>query len=482
MQNPATPSLDLPPDAPPVTPEWRGGSFAVDARRFGGAVGVATVLSVAQFLLLPRLLDVPTYGSYRVFVVYGIYAGILHLGLPDGAYVRWAGRDHRGVLREWRTSAVWLALIQAVFVLVAFGAAARLEDRRIAVTVAALGAFAAAANLLTLATCAFQAIGEFRRAGALAVIPPAAVLLGMLVLPAPARTLPVVLALAVAAQAFPALLATWWLRSASHAAPGHAAGSELTIGMLLRLGVPVLVANIIAGLALSVDRLLLSVAIPVEQFAMYGFATSAFVVANAVTQGLARVSVPHAARLPVVERGAFYGRLYALVAAGFGAGLAFYPAVEAVVAGFLPTYAAALPIMRALLPGALFGVVLHVVVFAVLLVRQAVRTQLAIAAMAALLVLAAAGAAITLRAPLWAVAAASSAALALGWAAGAAIAARRVEPRERPAGTARFALCVGAQLAALAVALRVSDDLAIRTLTYLVLAALPTLAAWRRAS
>ena len=483
VKNPVATSIPLEADAPSVTPEWRGGSFAVDARRFGGAVGIATLLSIGQFLLLPRVLDVATYGAFRVFVVYGIYAGVLHLGLPDGAYVRWAGRDQRQVLQEWRASALWLAAIQLGFMLAALAVATRLGDGRAAMTVAALGAFAAATNMLTHATCAFQAIGEFRRAGALAVIPPAALLLGVLALPQAVRTLPAVLAVAVAAQVIPAAIATWWLRGAA-AAAGSATGAgqeRLTIGDLLRLGVPVLAANVIAGLALSIDRLLLSVAIPVEAFAMYGFAASAFVVANAVTQGLARVSVPHAARLPAAERGRFYGKLYGVIAAGFGAGLTLYPAVEGIVAGFLPAYTAALPIMRALLPGALFGVALHVVVFAVLLVRQAVRTQLAIAAAAAVLVLAATSAAILLDAPLWGVAAASSVALGLAWGTGAIVSARHA-PLERPVGILPFALCTAAQLAALGVALRASDGVVPRTAIYLALAAAPTWLAWRRAS
>ena len=481
VKPPAATSLDLESNPSSAMAGWRGGSFAVDARRFGGAVGIATILSIAQFFLLPRVLDVATYGAFRVFVVFGIYAGVLHLGIPDGAYVRWAGRETRQVLLEWRTSAAWLAMIQLAFALLGVLVATQFTDRRLSVTVAALGAFAASINMLTHATCALQAIGEFRRAGAHAMLPPAALLVGVLSVPGSARTLPVVLGVAVGAQVVPAIVATWWLHRAATRLDTPRGGSLLTLGSLLRLGTPVLIANIIAGLALSIDRLLLSITVPVEQFAMYGFATSAFVIGNAVTQGLARVSVPHAARLPVEERGAFYGRLYGLIATGFGAGFMLYPAVEGVIAAFLPAYAGALSIMRALLPGALFGVTLHVVVFSVLLVRQAVRTQLAIAAGAALLVLGATGVAIVLDAPLWGIAAASSAALGVAWAAGALVAARQA-PSERPAGMLTFALCTAAQFVALVVALKVGDGVVLRTAIYLALAAAPTWLAWRRAS
>jgi O-antigen/teichoic acid export membrane protein len=483
-----------------VPGDWRGRTFGVDAWRLGGAVGVATALSIAQFLLFPRLLDVPTYGAFRVFVVYGVYAGVLHLGLPDGAYVRWAGRDAGQVLAEWRRTAAWLTALEAIMMALALVVATQVTSPRLAVTIAALGGFAAAANHLTLATCALQAIGEFRRAGMLAVLPPAALLVGILLVPEASRTLPVVLSLAVIAQVIPAVLAASWLRAArglegpaaaatvragatgvTGRADGATATGVLSPSLLLRLGIPVLVANLIAGLAQSVDRLLLSVAIPVEQFALYGFATSALVVANAVTQSFSRVALPHAARLPGGDRPAFYGRLHALIAAAFGVGLALYPLVEAIVADFIPAYVPALPIMRALLPGALVGVALQVVVFTSLLVRKAVRAQLAIAATVAVLVFLASGVAIVMAAPLWVVAVTASGALTAGWAIGTFVAGRGAGTA-RIGGAGGFALTGMLQLGALAIALWLTDSLVARTAAYAVLAAVPTFLAWRRAT
>src|SRR5262249_59300503 len=75
--------------------------FGSDIVRFGSAVVLALALSVVQVFIVPRRLSVAEYGEFRVFLLYIGYLGVFHLGLVDGAFLRWVGRPRSLIRREW---------------------------------------------------------------------------------------------------------------------------------------------------------------------------------------------------------------------------------------------------------------------------------------------------------------------------------------------------------------------------------------------
>jgi hypothetical protein len=74
------------------------GTVGRDIVRYGTAIFLTVALGVVQLFVIPRRVDMATYGAYRLFLVYAAYVGILHFGLADGAFLRWAGRP-AGVIR-----------------------------------------------------------------------------------------------------------------------------------------------------------------------------------------------------------------------------------------------------------------------------------------------------------------------------------------------------------------------------------------------
>src|ERR1700686_182539 len=68
--------------------------------------------SGAFAFILPRFLSVDDYGYYRLFLLYGSFAGILHLGFLDGLLVRWAARPLPRLRNELSGSLVFLTLEQ----------------------------------------------------------------------------------------------------------------------------------------------------------------------------------------------------------------------------------------------------------------------------------------------------------------------------------------------------------------------------------
>lgn len=464
---------------PQPLPAWQGSErFGRDASRFGSAMVVTTLLGVVQVFAIPKLLDVHTFGAYRIFLVYFGYAGLLHAGMADGAFLRWAGRPLASVRGEWRVVLRWIAALQIAAIAIAATAAQLIDDPTIAWVVAGLGLAGAAANVWTISAYALQAVGDFRWAGILTIWPPLFFLLSVAATPGEHRTLPVVLALYIASQAMAAVAAALRVRRGAGA---EARGSTTPpppppppprARELLRLGAPVLFANFAAGLAQSADRVLVSLFTAVTRFTLYGFASSALVAANAATQALARVALPHAVRRPPEQRAGFLDGFYDVITIGAGIGLLAYPAFEWIVASFLPAYVPSLPIVRALIVSAIFWVALNVVIVTALQAFAAVRAQLAVQLVAAALVAMAAGGTLAATDDLAAVAWATAGANALAWAVGVSIAHRRV-PRSSVAPAVTFAWRTAVQTSIILAALTVASAPLARTALYAVGGALP---------
>lgn len=55
------------------------------------AQSINVIFSFVVSLILPKILGVEQYSYWQLFVFYITYAGLLHLGLSDGIYLRYGG-------------------------------------------------------------------------------------------------------------------------------------------------------------------------------------------------------------------------------------------------------------------------------------------------------------------------------------------------------------------------------------------------------
>jgi O-antigen/teichoic acid export membrane protein len=458
---------------------WRGAATAGrDLVRFGLAISIAAGFSAVQVFVIPRLLDVTTYGEYRLFLVYVGYIALLHLGVADGAFLRWVGCAPSQISREWGRISRWIIATHAGFLALALAVSLAVPSANARVFVVGLAACALCANVATLAAYALQASGDFTRAGRVAILSNG--MFVALVLLASARSLGAVLALYVTAFGIAAAYGAWGI---THLRAPADAGSTADLPRfrdLVRSGSPVLGASLAAALAQSVDRVLVSFFTPMSSFALYGFASTASVAAASATQALSRVALSHAARRPGPERAAFLAGYFDVIATGFGLALAGLPLFERLVTGYIPAYAAALPIVRALTLGLPFWVATHVVIVGTLQSYGLVRHQLGVELGGVLLVVALCTSCLVSQQPLWIVASASSVAAVLTLFLGALVVFRS----NAPIGM-RAALLFGAvsvlQGGALLLALMTSGDWLRQTLLYALLSFAPTALAARRA-
>ena len=73
----------------------------------------------ALAFVLPRILSMENYGYYRLFLLYGGFAGLLHLGFLDGVLIRWA--EHPATPQRELNPAFRFLVLQHLFLLPALG-------------------------------------------------------------------------------------------------------------------------------------------------------------------------------------------------------------------------------------------------------------------------------------------------------------------------------------------------------------------------
>jgi hypothetical protein len=64
----------------------------------------------ALAFVLPRILSMESYGYYRLFLLYGGFAGLLHLGFLDGVLIRWA--ENPSTLESELKPAFWFLALE----------------------------------------------------------------------------------------------------------------------------------------------------------------------------------------------------------------------------------------------------------------------------------------------------------------------------------------------------------------------------------
>jgi O-antigen/teichoic acid export membrane protein len=90
-------------------------------RNFSGVILanlIATTISLALALFVPKVLPVADYAYWQLYIFYVSYIGILHMGIPDGIYLRYGGEDYKKLNQSLFASQFWMLIFSQAILLV----------------------------------------------------------------------------------------------------------------------------------------------------------------------------------------------------------------------------------------------------------------------------------------------------------------------------------------------------------------------------
>jgi O-antigen/teichoic acid export membrane protein len=302
--------------------------------------------------MLPRLLTVENYGMYRLFILYGGFTGVFHLGLLDGALIRWSARPRELLPRELSAVTTFLLVQHCVLlplgVLMVWLVAGGTEWMWLALAVAG---YALVWNWATLSQCALQAARQFGWLSFFTLLSPVLLLLSVLALHWVRRLTLGALVVAFIFSWFASALGSWAFLRRNFVGPALRPKAVWGLGTAsLRLGGAVLLANCFTALAIALDRVFVSAAFSIRDFAVYGFAANALAVVNTLILSMARVVFPYLSDGVSAEtRIRAYAWGEATLVGLWAMSLAGYFPLRALILRLLPAYVPSLPILRVLM-------------------------------------------------------------------------------------------------------------------------------------
>lgn len=87
-------------------------------------------VSLLSTLLIPKIMGETAFGYWQLYIFYISYAGLLHLGLCDGIYLRYGGKDYSTIDKIPLTAQFYTMVIYVTFLVVVifFGAEMSISD------------------------------------------------------------------------------------------------------------------------------------------------------------------------------------------------------------------------------------------------------------------------------------------------------------------------------------------------------------------
>jgi len=379
----------------------RGQAFVRHALIFGLANLLALASNGVLTFLLPRWLSLEGYGLYRLFLLYGGFAGALHLGLLDGALIRWAAAPRRRLPRELRPSLSFLLITHLLLLAPAMAVLWFCFRQQWWFFVAAATlAYAVIWNPAILGQFALQADKSFGLLSAATVLPPALLLAAVAAAHQQHRlTLPTVFGSCLGGWLVADVVA--WIGLLHNYRPKKHLSRERSGRRLWRTGTcnvgagwSVLLAGFVTSLAFALDRVVVSLSFPLGDFAIYSLAATAMALVNAMTLSLSRVVFPYLSDgMNAGERRRAYGWGECCLLTLWAIALGGYFPLRLLILRWLPAYVASLPVLRPLLLATGFTAAIYVLHANYFRIHRRQRTLLlasstGLAAAAVLLVLA----------------------------------------------------------------------------------------------
>jgi O-antigen/teichoic acid export membrane protein len=319
---------------------------------------LAAVFGVLIVFVVPRITTVEDFGYWRIFILYASYVGFFHLGFGEGALLAWAGKPLEDLRRELLPSLKFLIGQHLLLLLPGVIIATILLPPKSCYVATAVLAFALLQNTVVMLQSASQAAREFAPV-AIAMAAPVGLFLVFASLAAWGRRLDYRLLIFCYFLAWVIVLAILWVKI--HPFRLASTGSAWTVGKrYIAIGWPITLANAAFGLVQSSDRMILSMAVSIHDFAQYSLAASTMMVPVTLIAAIARVFFPHLAATDRKQHPEIYGQVSRLIVMAWSILLPYYFVVDLFVRRFLPNYASILPVAGVLLLGALFLAVIQI--------------------------------------------------------------------------------------------------------------------------
>lgn len=313
--------------------------------------------------VIPKIMDYSNYGFYKTFGLYAGYTGLLHLGLSDGVFFYFSGQNSETLDRRKLHSIVgFVILLEAIISVVGIGFSllfARGNPYGMIFVFVFLYSFFSHVQTVLLYVC--QATKQFSFPSLVNSLKSILDILSVLALfllykyqDSYQVSFWLYCTIVVSTMAVESLCFVIKLWGVVFGKGQDKKQTQADVLMMLKLGFPIMIANLTSSLIMSVDKQFVSIFYPVETsniFSIFSFAYSVLGLITAVTSAISTVLFPYMKGKDEGRLCGIFPNLNAFLLVFVSMACVSYFVVQWIVARFISKYNDSMPYIRVIIPG-----------------------------------------------------------------------------------------------------------------------------------
>lgn len=318
----------------------------------------STILSgVFIGLLIPKIISVEGYGFYKTFTLYMTYVGIFHLGIADGIVLKYGGFDYDQLDRtKFRGFFQCYLLVHLFFAALFCICAIFIPNNNNKFILFMLAINMIVVNINTYFQQILQITQKFKEYSFPKILQDTTNILSIglfYILYLHGFTISYTYYIIVVVS-INCILTIWYLVNYKDIVFGNSQSLTTTkpeIVELIKNGFPLLFANLISTLILTLDRQFVNFLFDTTTYAIYSFAYDMLTLVTVATSAFAIVLYPTMKRTSLDHLKHIYKYLIETVLCFISFALLIFFPLKTFILWYLPNYASSLPIFRIIFPG-----------------------------------------------------------------------------------------------------------------------------------
>lgn len=350
------------------------------------AQGVSMCLSILQTLLVPKVLGVEQYGYWQLYIFYISYVGFFHLGLSSGVYLTTGGQtreqmDKSSIKSQMLFGAMYQTAMAVVIVIYSQFLSVG-PERTFVIVMTAI--YLVLQNLATFMMNELQCMNETKKSSYSSIVERLAFLGPLLVFVVLRVRIFEPYVFAFTASTIVQLVYCIWHLREFWSAPflGVPKAAQLSWGSI-KIGFPMMMANIASMLILGIGRFFIDKAWGIETFGKLSLALSLVSFFLAFVSQASMVLFPSLRQADKGEVRSFYKAARDAMGLLFPAVYALYFPLAWILSMWLPEYASSFVYLILLLPICVFDSKMNITGVTFFNVLRKERVMLAVNAVAA---------------------------------------------------------------------------------------------------
>ena len=327
----------------------------------------AIISGIFVGFVLPKIISVNDYGFYKIFTLYFNYIGVLSMGIIDGIVLKYGKFNYDELDRKaFRAYFAWYSVINAIFTFIMLLVSIFTRDLDYKFIFLMLCANILPVNYtgyfqqISQITQRFQEYSIRKIAHSVANTAFIGIIFVLYLVGADVNYQLYLVGVLLINVGY----SIWYIATYKDIIFGEHAdlGKSLKeIFSLMKIGMPLLLANLCSTFLISLDRQFVSVLFSTEEYAVYAFAYSMLSLITVATSAVATVLYPVFKRMDEKILRENYANMSAIILMlSFVVILVYYPLCY-FIEWFLPLYKYSLLIFRIILPGLVMSTVITVV-------------------------------------------------------------------------------------------------------------------------